>query len=177
MGLEIEVKYLLRENRLDYVKNQILDTYSSLDDLVVDAQTYGQIINQGYLDREKGEQLAGNIGMEVGFNPREFRLRKAGGKFFLTVKGKGGLAREELEREINETNFNLYWPQTEGRRIQKIRLEVPYQGRRVQVDVYRDRDLITAEVEFKSLGEAKEFRMEGLNVTTNPDYKNKNLAK
>ena len=44
-------------------------------------------------------------------------------------------------------------------------------------DMYKDRDLIVAEVEFKSIKEAEGYQALGKDVTSESQFKNKNLAK
>ena len=54
----------------------------------------------------------------------EVRLRKIGERYFETFKGSGRLQRRELEIELSPDQFNTLWPDTEGRRIEKIRYKI-----------------------------------------------------
>jgi adenylate cyclase len=111
----------------------------------------------------------------------EVRLREADDKFFLTVKSKGGLVRDEVEVELSQDQFETLWQATAGRRLEKTRYRLPWAGKNVEVDVYRGAltGLIVAEVEFSSAEESARFTPPpwfGSEVTENEHYKNVNLA-
>ena len=115
-------------------------------------------------------------------NDFEDRLRQKGNKFYRTTKGKGDTERPEEEKEITETEFKTLWQKTEGKRVEKTRYEIPYGEYVIELDVYRGNlvGLITAEVEFISREQELKFvppSWFGEDVTKNPKYKNKNLAK
>ena len=72
--------------------------------------------------------------------------------------------------------------QTRGRRIRKVRYEVPYDGRVIQVDLYRRKlnGLVTAEVEFPDEDAASRFHAPGWlgrEVTGDEPYSNQSLAR
>lgn len=124
----------------------------------------GEEIHQGYLLADKKGEL---------------RLRHQGDCYFLTVKGDGTLSREEWEIEAPKWVFNLLWPFSKGRRIEKTRFTV----KDVEVDVYRGRlaGLIILEREFPDEQAVAAFRLpewaaDAVEVTANQAYKNKNLA-
>jgi CYTH domain-containing protein len=111
----------------------------------------------------------------------EVRIRRMGGRLFLTVKRGGGMVRTELETEIDLEQFEELWPGTEGRRIEKSRHAVPLGDLTAEVDVYAGRlaGLISVEVEFASREEAARFDPPawfGREVTHDERYKNRNLA-
>lgn len=127
----------------------------------------GVEIIQGYLFTEDGE----------------VRVRQKGISFFLTVKGEGDLSRNEWESPIPEWVFKTLWPKTEGRRIEKTRYSIYYQGLTLEVDEYYGRleGLFTLECEFPIEEAAYEFilpawAVSAVDVTDDPAYKNKNLA-
>ncbi len=93
-------------------------------------------IAQGYLALERG-------GVQV-------RLRKKGATLSLTYKRGEKTAREEREILLSLEQFEALWPATEGRRLTKIRYDVPCGERTVEVDIYtgRHKGLVVAEVEF-----------------------------
>ena len=112
---------------------------------------------------------------------KEIRLRKKGDRYFQGVKVGRGLSREEIESEIGALQFEDLWPATEGRRIEKRRFEIVYEGVLIELDVYSGglQGLITAEVEFKSEEESSRFTPPlwfGPEITHDDRYKNKNLA-
>jgi CYTH domain-containing protein len=89
----------------------------------------------------------------------QVRLRSKGEKFYLTVKGKGTLEREEVEIEMAQEQFVKLWPLTTGRRLRKTRYEMPYQGLIIEIDVFEDQlqGLLLAEVEFDSVSASRHF--------------------
>lgn len=112
----------------------------------------------------------------------ELRVRQRGDHYYLTGKSSGGLCREETETDITEVQFELLWPLTEGRHIAKKRYVIPYQGHKIELDVYsgRHEGLLVAEVEFETEESAHSFvppAWFGLEVTNDVKYKNKSLAK
>lgn len=111
----------------------------------------------------------------------EVRLRLKGNKCFQTVKSGGGLSREEYEVELTRGQFDVLWPATEGRRVEKTRYEIPDDRLTIELDVYKGQlaGLMTAEVEFSSESESCDYSPPswiGSDVTDDDRYKNKNLA-
>jgi CYTH domain-containing protein/CHAD domain-containing protein len=150
--LEIERKYLL----------------STLPPAAEDARW--QEIRQGY--------LPGKVIVE--------RLRHvrddAGERWYRTVKTGRGVARVELEEEIDPALFDALWPLTQGRRLEKRRYLVPEGEFTWEVDAFTDRPLVLAEVELPN--EALEpaiphwlrpFMLR--EVTGEPEYLNSTLAR
>jgi len=169
MPKEIEKKYLLQgktKGNVLYVKG--------LPEIHLDK---GTKIKQGYLPMDMVMEVAGILNLPEGFKPAELRVRDKGGKYFLTAKGSGGLERDEYEKPIDKKQFEALWPKTEGKRIEKVRVPVGYEGHEVELDFFTDRKLILGEVEVKSVEEAKKVRLPGKDVTEDQTYKNKNLAK
>lgn len=148
-----------------------------MDSLKSDVLLNGKKIRQGYLDLNEGKKLANDFGILISFEPCEVRLRDKEGKRVLTVKGAGGLERGEVEAIISKELFEEYWPKTKGKRVVKVRLEIPEGKYKIEVDVYTDRDLIVAEVEFPNISDSNSFVQIGKDVTEELQFKNKNLAK
>lgn len=176
MSLEIEKKYLIHENEKDYSTTPLIDIFPSLIDLRDNVMRKGVKIRQGYLPLEIGTEIASVVGLDVDFAASEARLRDKGGKYFLTLKSSGGLTRNEAESSLSKTVFDLYWPYAE-RRIEKVRLKVPYSEYMAEIDVYADRDLATAEVEVEDEETARSIAPLGRDVTEDVNYKNKALAR
>ena len=135
------------------------------------------IIKQGYLAIEPS-------GTEV-------RLRREGFKpkprHYLTVKNGQGLIRGETETEISQLQFQVLWPMTEGRRIEKVRHHILVLSDilsdilKLEIDCYTGNleGLYIAEIEFPTEAEAKKFQplvWLGDEVTTDKRFKNQNLA-
>jgi len=174
---EIERKFLIRENGVDYVEEEFSKLYGSVEQLLIKVNRDGTPINQGYLDPLVGKEIAAKAKLDVDFEPAEVRLRNNNNKtYFLTIKGKGVLARNEAEIEITSDLFEQYWPATEGRRIEKIRLVRSFQGHKLEIDLYTDRNLIVAEVETPSHEAAENIIPIGKDITDDPNYKNHKLA-
>jgi adenylate cyclase len=132
--------------------------------------------------------VSGHEGQEViqgyialGADGTEVRLRQTDGKFFQTVKSEGGLVRDEIEIELTKDQFESLWGATAGRRLKKTRYTLPWEGKKVEIDVYHDSlaGLIVAEVEFTSASASTRFVPPpwlGAEVTEDKHYKNVNLA-
>jgi CYTH domain-containing protein len=102
-------------------------------------------IAQGYLALERG-------GVQV-------RLRKKGDVHSLTYKRGNKTAREEREVRLSAEQFETLWPATAGRRLTKIRYDIPWKEHIIEVDVYTGRHagVVVAEVEFDDEKTCREF--------------------
>ena len=114
-------------------------------------------------------------------NGVEVRIRKRGGRYYQTVKSGSGLVRNENESEISEEEFVEHWPDTKGKRIEKVRYEIKHDDVTIELDIYSgDLDgLAVAEVEFDSEEDSKLFippEWFDREVTHDERYKNSNLA-
>ena len=65
------------------------------------------------------------------------RLRKRGDVCSLTYKRGPARAREEREVALTADQFDTLWPATKGRRLTKVRYEMPWNGWNIEIDVYR----------------------------------------
>src|SRR5437667_1033344 len=79
------------------------------------------IIEQGYLATES----AG----------RQVRLRKKGKTASLTFKVGRGAHREEREIRLSLKQFTALWPGTAGRRLRKVRYEIPWRNLLIEIDI------------------------------------------
>jgi CYTH domain-containing protein len=70
-----------------------------------------------------------------------------GERYYRCVKAGTGLERLELEEETTKELFEALWPLTEGKRVAKRRYHRTEGGLTWDVDQFRDRDLVLAEVE------------------------------
>lgn len=110
------------------------------------------------------------------------RLRKEDSLYFLTTKGRGDLAHEELELEISKEEYIKLQEKVEGNIIKKTRYYIPLMHDLVgEFDVYHEdlAGLFTIEVEFSSIEEANSFQAPdwfGMDVTYEKKYKNACLA-
>jgi len=112
----------------------------------------------------------------------EVRVRRRGERRYLTCKRGHGLVRDEAEIEITEPQFDVLWPLTDGRRIEKTRYEIGAgESRVIELDVYRGglEGLVVAEIEFPGPADADAFDAPvwfGPDVTSDDRYKNQRLA-
>jgi CYTH domain-containing protein len=125
------------------------------------------VIEQGYLATES----AG----------RQVRLRKSGSHTSLTFKVGRGSHREEREIKLNPHQFAVLWPGTAGRRLRKLRYEIPWKDLLIEIDIYRGRHagLVVAEVEFPDPASCRKFNPPswfGREVTGEKRYSNVRLA-
>jgi adenylate cyclase len=125
------------------------------------------VIEQGYLATE----LAG----------RQVRLRKRGHTASLTFKVRRGSHREEREIKLTPKQFAALWPGTAGRRLRKMRYEIPWDNLLIELDIYRGRHagLVVAEVEFPDRASCRRFKAPwwfGREVTGEKRYSNVRLA-
>lgn len=124
-------------------------------------------IIQGYLKSQKSNEV---------------RLRRMGSEYYKTSKKAFSSGyREEIEEYLTQDEFNQLWPQTEGKRVEKIRYKIPHHQFTVELDVFsgHNNGLKLAEVEFDSAEVARTFVPPpwlGKDVTDDPKYKNINLA-
>ena len=117
----------------------------------------------------------------IGDDGSEARLRDKAGKYTLTVKTKGDLVRGEWETEVDESQFEILWPATEGKRVEKTRFKIPYGEHVIELDIYEGQldGLVTAEIEFESMQAAQQFvppEWLSKDVTQESSFKNQNLA-
>ena len=73
------------------------------------------------------------------------RIRRRGDKCSLTVKHGSGKTRTEEEVGISERQFLSLWELTGNKRVKKLRYCIPYDGLKIEVDVYQEglKELIT----------------------------------
>ena len=124
-------------------------------------------IAQGYLASEPGG--------------RHVRLRKKAKTASLTFKVGRGAHREEREIKLSPKQFATLWPATAGRRLRKVRYDIPWRNLLIEIDVYRGKHsgLVVAEVEFPDLITCREFKPPswfGREVTGEKAYSNVRLA-
>ncbi len=174
---EIEKKFLLWEDGVDFCTPSFFQMYPSVHMMRSDIVAKGVYIDQGYLPLSLGVVTARILDMDYAFQPVEARVRKQGRQYFFTLKSEGHEARGEKEREIGTDLFFELWEKTLGKRIRKKRLKRRYGENCLEFDDYMDRDLLVAEIEVTTLEQAVALAPLGKDVTSDPRYKNKNLAK
>ncbi len=109
------------------------------------------------------------------------RARRKGERHVVTVKGGAGGSRTEIEWPITPEDFEGLWPLTEGRRVTKVRHEIPVEGGTAEVDVFEGalEGLVMVEVEFDADDAMAAFEPPdwfGAEVTDHGGYTNASLA-
>jgi adenylate cyclase len=133
----------------------------------------------GGLDRDPGVEIVqGYLSID---GVTEVRVRRKGDRCTLTVKQGSGLARSEFEIGIEKEQFDVLWPATAGRRIEKTRYELPLGMVTAELDRYHGvlDGLTTVEVEFGSVPEARAFVPPSWfdrELTDDGRFANRNLA-
>lgn len=102
-------------------------------------------------------------------------------KHHFTIKRGTGLVREEIEREIDASEFELRWPESQARRIRKHRHKVREGDLVWEIDEFLDFPLVLAEVELPNEAHPVEVPswLKGCivrEVTFDPQYRNYSLA-
>jgi adenylate cyclase len=124
-----------------------------------------QRISQGYLSRDK---------------QRTVRVRIAGAKAYLTIKGETtGASRAEFEYEIPLEDAESLLLLCDGPLVEKLRHRIVYEGFTWEVDEFlgENTGLIVAEVELSSEDQAfSRPPWVGREVTMDARYYNSNLA-
>jgi CYTH domain-containing protein len=128
-----------------------------------------KLIEQGYL------VMVGDS------NEIQVRIRRSEGRYELTLKRGSAEARLEVELPLSPTDARQLWPLTRGRRVVKMRYEVPLGKLTAEVDICRGnaRGLMVAEVEFSSAAALRRFRPPGWfgeEITGRGEYSNSRLA-
>lgn len=149
LGIEVERKWLVDKKDL----TKIMENYDPWK------------VKQGYLN--KGDLYT-------------IRYRSVNDKdFWLEIKSKGDLTREEYRYEISRIDFNTGFSKCKHK-ISKLRYMFMDGPHKLEIDVYDDYDFCTVEIEFLDELEAEKFvapKWFGRDVTYESEYKNLNLAK
>ena len=119
----------------------------------------------------------------LSFDP-EIRIRKIyypythRSIYVITKKNGKGLSRQEIEIDISKEEY-LKLKKLSEAKIEKIRYCIIYKDLILELDFYSNIPLITIEIEFDTIKEAKQFKplkWFGKEITEDEKYKNKNLA-
>ncbi len=146
-----------------------------------------EIERKFFLTRKPVELLTGVQGEEIrqGYllleADRELRIRQRAGQCSMTLKSGQGLKRQEQECAIPRSQFEMLWPLTAGRRIEKVRYAVRWQGYDLEIDLFSGTlaPLMVLEVEFATVAAAMDFvppEFAGRDLTADKAYKNAALA-
>lgn len=175
--MEIEKKYLLKEGDEAFATFDVSNVTSAPS--ILNGWHLKEVIDlqQGYLNCQYAWKIAyEECQVHIFFPIKDARVRKQGHELSLTFKSDGGLKRHKVEIPIDQELFDRLWANTEGRRVIKTRYVYTDGQHDIKINVYRDTDLMVAEVEFPSEEEAAAMVPFGKDVTIDPKYKNSNLG-
>lgn len=110
------------------------------------------------------------------------RVRRAGARRTMTVKGRGTRSRLELEWDLTADQFDAVWPLTGCSRVEKVRHELPLGALTAEVDVFAGslEGLVLVEVEFDDDAAMADFTAPdwfGAEVSDDLRYANVALAR
>jgi adenylate cyclase len=133
----------------------------------------------GFFQRPHVEIVQGYLALDP--HGAEVRLRQFGAQRLITVKNYRANARIEREIALTDAQFAELWPATEGRRLRKVRYQVPYQQYMIEVDVYQGdaAGLIVADIEFPDQKSRVDFQKAdwlGTEISGLQEYSNHALA-
>ncbi len=168
--MEIERKFLIKEKEKKYPCS------FDIEELKKEIKQKGKKIIQHYLPKELSKEIFGILGFHAKFKAEDFRIRKYGETFFITIKTNGTMKREEFEKKISKEVFEIL-KKLKIKTVEKIRLIKKLKNKIIEFDYFPKYSLITAEIEFNSVSEAEKFKTNMKEVTGVSKYKNQNLAK
>ena len=183
MSEDVERRFLLRQDNVEYEAEGFpYSDYPNVSALESDAFVNGTRLRQGYLSPDQAIALANALGMPTLADITEARITDAllreRTKLTFRLRSQNGTAEGDLEQELQRTLFDRAWKKTQGKRLEKYRIDVPI-GKNGEytlvVDVYADRDLIIGKVVLPI--EAAETLRVGEDITGDSDYFAVNLAR
>lgn len=111
------------------------------------------------------------------------RVRKDNDSYYLTYKGSGMMAREEINMPLTKESYEHLIQKADGNIITKKRYEIPDgTGKLIELDLFEGvfSGTILAEVEFESVEEADAYTPPAWfikDVTLEKEYHNSNMSK
>lgn len=111
------------------------------------------------------------------------RVRKDNDSYYLTYKGSGMMAREEINMPLTKESYEHLIQKADGNIITKKRYEIPDgTGKLIELDFFEGvfSGTILAEVEFESVEEANAYTPPAWfikDVTLEKEYHNSNMSK
>ncbi|MCR5789401.1 MAG: CYTH domain-containing protein [Lachnospiraceae bacterium] len=110
------------------------------------------------------------------------RVRKEDDSYYMTYKGRGLIAREEVNLPLTKEAYDTLLSKAEGNIISKKRVLIPYRKYTIELDIFDPpfAPLILAEVEFESMEEAKMFQEPtwfGNDVSEDTRYHNSTMSR
>ena len=177
-------------------KKFLLQNYSNEDiELLISSEFYeNKSIEQYYLDLDSGlvqRAIEECFNKETLTNAKEARVRVINGhKYIFTVKGSGNIERIECEFMLEKGEAYYLISQASTGVVKKNRTCIPTKLGVVEIDYYKNRNLVVAEMEYDNTKVSDEEvynAVDGIvkainpniniiDITKNAKYKNRNLA-
>lgn len=110
------------------------------------------------------------------------RIRRQDNEYYLTYKGRGKMAREEVNLPLNEKAYLHLKQKADGNIIRKKRLLIPLDPYMLELDLFEEPfdDMALAEVEFPTVEEALSFTPPawlGKDVTEDNRFHNSRMSR
>lgn len=149
----------------------------------------GILIEQGYIkDIQRAVEILEELQINLNeFKPNTIRFRRFGTgfkkagvsdyKYVLTLKDRKETKKREVEFKLSQEQFDKYWLDTKGARVEKKRMWKTIRKHEFEIDAFTDRFLLIAECEVDSEEALKIVPKLGMDVTNNNVWSNKTLAK
>lgn len=158
---QAETERLFREAQGAWLGGRADEFFAAVDQVLAELRGGGENreIERKYLLRRMPPLPEGAIRTDIAqgylpgerLNERVRRVRRGGEvRYYRTIKTGSGLSRMELEEETTERIFRHLWRLTKGARIRKLRFRVAEGGLTWEIDRFRGRRLVLAEVELTS---------------------------
>ena len=178
MGKETELKFLLYEGDQKYSTPEFNRMFGSKSELEERVEANGVHMSQAYLEADEGVQLANELGLTFDFDPTTYRIRKEDDSYNFTVKGFGHVEKAEVIEDISKETFDRYFEAT-ACKISQVRLKADYHGKKIEINLIPDHNLITAEIEGDKGDTEADLRAlpePGKDISTEVAYKMQVLA-
>lgn len=182
-GFEIERRQILMTLEEDHTKRKnALTTYNEVLE-------QGVLVDQGYIkDIVVAVRILEELGIDLNeFKPNTIRFRRFGDgykkkdispyRYILTLKDRKETKKREVEFKLSKPQFDKYWPETIGARVQKKRLKKKIKGFEFEIDAFVDRVLLIAECEVDQEDQLEKVPALGMDVTNNKLWTNKTLSR
>lgn len=182
-GYEIEKRQVLLTLEEDHTRGKNgLTIYNEV-------LSEGVLIDQGYVkDIQVAVRILNELGISLNeFKPNTIRFRRFGFgykvkkvskfRYVLTLKDRKETKKREVEFKLTESQFQKYWPETIGARVQKKRMWKRNKGFDFEMDAFVDRILLIAECEVDDEARLEKVPILGMDVTNNSLWTNKTLSK
>ncbi|MDA3836620.1 MAG: hypothetical protein PF542_03280 [Nanoarchaeota archaeon] len=171
--MEIEKKFLLKQGIKIFANREFFPQMNALKKQIKDK---GKRIIQSYLPLELLNEIKEKLTIQIKFQPNEIRLRKVKRKYTICFKSGGKTKRSEFEKTVSQEFYDEYKPKFIGS-LEKYRLRKLVKDNEVDVDYYPKINIITCEMEVENENDLDRIPRFGKDISEDPEFSNKQLAK